>query len=107
MKVLLIVKLLRQYVTVRLAETLVTAWQPFGSTGAGLIWYVGSLLWFCCFPRFTSEHKNDSSLEQVVASSDDTAAACNDCSDVPQHTPHATSQNKVISPSPHFRFFLY
>jgi len=59
------------------------------------------------FSRFTSERKNDSSLEQVIASSDDTAAACHDCSDVPQHTPHAASQNKVAFPSPNFRFFMY
>jgi len=59
------------------------------------------------FSRFTSERTNDSSLEQVTASSDDTAAACHDCSDEPQHTPHETSQNKVTSPSPHSHSFLY
>lgn len=84
------------------ADSLATLW--FHWCWAGICWKSTVIL---LFSRLTSERKNDSSLEQVIASSDDTAAACHDCSAVPQHTPHAISQNKVTSPSPHFRFFLY
>jgi hypothetical protein len=79
------------------------AWHHVGSNGAGLLEITVILL----FSRFTSKQTNDSRLEQVTASSDDTAAPCRDCCDVPQHKSHATSQNKVTPPSPYFHSYLF